>query len=82
MLAAGRRSSRAIGRNPANKPLVDACRPVEVRDGVVILGFPENQAFLREKAEQQASSLEDGIGAGPRPPGRGALRGNQRRAGR
>jgi len=40
-----------IGRNPANKPLVANCRPVEIRDGIVILGFPENQPFLREKAE-------------------------------
>ncbi len=50
-----------IGRNPANKPLVENCRPVEVRDGVVILGFPENQPFLREKAEQRRQPLEDGL---------------------
>ena len=50
-----------IGRNPANKPLVQNCRPVEVRDGIVILGFPENQPFLREKAEHRRSALEDGL---------------------
>jgi DNA polymerase III subunit gamma/tau len=50
-----------IGRNPANKPLVENCRPVEVRDGFVILGFPEDQPFLREKAEQRRSYLEDGL---------------------
>ncbi|MCY7418505.1 MAG: hypothetical protein LH650_08420, partial [Chloroflexi bacterium] len=50
-----------IGRNPANKPLVANCSPVEVRDGIVILGFPENQPFLREKAEHRRASLEDGI---------------------
>jgi DNA polymerase-3 subunit gamma/tau len=50
-----------IGRNPANKPLVANCRPVEVRDGIVILGFPENQPFLREKAEQRRKELEDGL---------------------
>ena len=50
-----------IGRNPANKPLVANCRPVEVRDGVLILGFPENQPFLREKAEQRRKELEDGL---------------------
>jgi DNA polymerase III subunit gamma/tau len=50
-----------IGRNPANKPLVENCRPVEVRDGIVILGFPENQPFLREKAEQRRQPLEDGF---------------------
>ena len=50
-----------IGRNPANKPLVANCSPVEVRDGIIILGFPENQPFLREKAEHRRSALEDGI---------------------
>ena len=50
-----------IGRNPANKPLVENCRPVEVRDGFVILGFPEDQPFLREKAEQRRTHLEDGL---------------------
>ena len=29
----------------------EVSRPIEVRDGVLILGFPENRAFLREKAE-------------------------------
>ena len=52
-----------IGRNPANKPLVENCRPVEVRDGYVILGFPEDQPFLREKAEQRRTHLEDNLGA-------------------
>ncbi len=51
----------AIGRNPANRPLVASCRPVEVRDGVVILGFPEDQPFLREKAEQRRQQFEDGL---------------------
>ena len=50
-----------IGRNPLMKTLVTNCRPVEVRDGIVILGFPEDQPFLREKAEQRRSALEDGI---------------------
>jgi hypothetical protein len=50
-----------FGRNPANKPLVENCRPVEIRDGLVILGFPEDQPFLREKAEQRRSHLEDGL---------------------
>jgi hypothetical protein len=50
-----------IGRNPLMKTLVANCRPVEVRDGIVILGFPENQPFLREKAEQRRPALEDGI---------------------
>ena len=52
-----------VGRNPANRPIVTACRPVEVRDGVVVLGFPENQAFLRDHAERKKASLEEGIAA-------------------
>jgi DNA polymerase III subunit gamma/tau len=51
----------AISRSPANKPLVTACRPVEFRDGVVVLGFPEHQAFLREKAEARKAAFEDGL---------------------
>jgi hypothetical protein len=52
-----------VSRNPANRPLVNACRPVEVRDGIVVLGFPEDQAFLRDIAERKRSALEDGIAA-------------------
>jgi DNA polymerase-3 subunit gamma/tau len=50
-----------VGRNPANRPLIAACRPVEIVDGVVVLGFPEHQPFLREKAEQRRSALEEGL---------------------
>jgi DNA polymerase-3 subunit gamma/tau len=52
-----------VGRNPANRPIVTACRPVEVRDGVVVLGFPENQPFLRDHAERKKAALEEGIAA-------------------
>jgi DNA polymerase III subunit gamma/tau len=52
-----------VGRNPANRPIVSACRPVEVRDGVVVLGFPENQAFLRDHAERKKAALEEGLAA-------------------
>ena len=41
-----------VSQSPLDKPLINASRPVEVRDGVLILGFPEHQAFLREKAEE------------------------------
>jgi hypothetical protein len=51
----------AIGSNPANRPLVTACRPVEIRDGILILGFPEDHAFLRDIAERKRLILEDGI---------------------
>jgi DNA polymerase III subunit gamma/tau len=51
----------SIGRNPANRPLIMACRPVEIRDGVVVLGFPENQAFLRDIAERKRGVLEEAL---------------------
>ncbi len=51
----------AISSNPANRPLVTTCRPVEMRDGFLILGFPEDQAFMRDIAERKRIVLEDGI---------------------
>jgi DNA polymerase-3 subunit gamma/tau len=51
----------AIARNPANRPLVATCRPVEFRDGFLVLGFPEDQAFLRDIAERKRAILEAGI---------------------
>ncbi len=51
----------AIGSNPANRPLVATCRPVEIVDGVLVLGFPEDQAFMRDIAERKRRVLEDGI---------------------
>jgi hypothetical protein len=53
----------AIGANPANRPLVSSCRPVEFRDGFLVLGFPEGQAFMRDIAERKRRVLEDGIAA-------------------
>ena len=50
-----------VARNPANRPLIAACRPVEIREGVVVLGFPESQAFLRDIAERKRSALEEGV---------------------
>lgn len=52
-----------LGRNPAVRPLITACRPVEVRDGIVMLGFPESQPFLRDHAERKRSAIEEGITA-------------------
>ena len=52
-----------VGRNPANRPLIAACRPVEIRDGRIVLGFPESQAFLRDIAERKRSVLEEGLSA-------------------
>jgi hypothetical protein len=62
LLAAWPRVVELIGRNPANRPLIAACRPVEVHDATVVLGFPENQAFLRDIAERKRAMLEEGIG--------------------
>jgi hypothetical protein len=50
-----------VAENPANKPLIAACRPVEVHDRIVILGFPEDQAFLRDIAERKRPALEAGV---------------------
>jgi DNA polymerase-3 subunit gamma/tau len=52
-----------VSRNPANRPLIAACRPIELRDGVIVLGFPENQAFLRDIAERKRSVLEEAVAA-------------------
>ncbi|HSH21906.1 MAG TPA: hypothetical protein VK992_04700 [Candidatus Caenarcaniphilales bacterium] len=52
-----------VGRNPANRPLIAACRPVDAHDGLVVLGFPESQAFLRDIAERKRSVLEEGLAA-------------------
>jgi hypothetical protein len=51
----------AIASNPANRPLVATCRPVELRDGFLVLGFPEDQAFMRDIAERKRRVLEEGI---------------------
>jgi DNA polymerase-3 subunit gamma/tau len=52
-----------VSRNPANRPLIAACRPIELRDGNIVLGFPENQAFLRDIAERKRSVLEEAVAA-------------------
>ncbi len=51
----------SIGRNPAIKPLITACRPIGVEGAIVTLGFPEEKAFLKDIAERRRPSLEDGI---------------------
>ncbi|HEX5465094.1 MAG TPA: DNA polymerase III subunit gamma/tau [Candidatus Limnocylindrales bacterium] len=50
-----------LGQNPALRPLIAACRPVEVDGRVVVLGFPEEQAFLRDIAERRKPALEEGV---------------------
>jgi DNA polymerase III subunit gamma/tau len=50
-----------VARNPANRPLITVCRPLGVDGSVVTLGFPEDQAFLRDIAERKRSALEEGV---------------------
>ena len=52
-----------ISQHPPTKPLIGACRPISVEGNVVTLGFPEDQAFLRDVAERRRPILEEGIGA-------------------
>ena len=51
-----------ISQHPPTKPLIVACRPVAVDGNVVTLGFPEEQAFLKDVAERKKSIIEQGIG--------------------
>ena len=62
LLAAWPAVVERIASNPANKPLIAACRPVEVSGATIVLGFPENQAFLRDIAERKRANLEADIG--------------------
>jgi hypothetical protein len=51
-----------LSAHPPTKPLVIACRPVAVEGNVVTLGFPEEQAFLKDAAERRKTAIESGIG--------------------
>ena len=52
-----------LSAHPPTKPLVVACRPVAVDGAVVTLGFPEEQAFLKDAAERRRPAIEAGIAA-------------------
>lgn len=52
-----------ISKHPPTKPLISVCRPISVENGIVTLGFPEDQGFLRDVAERRRAVLEEGIGA-------------------
>jgi hypothetical protein len=52
-----------VGRNPANRPLVAACRPLQIEGRIVVLGFPEDQGFLRDIADRKRPALEEGVQA-------------------
>jgi DNA polymerase III gamma/tau subunit len=51
-----------VSQHPPTKPLIVACRPVAVEGNVVTLGFPEEQAFLKDVAERKKTAIEEGIG--------------------
>jgi hypothetical protein len=51
-----------LSSSPPIKPLIEACRPIEMTGNQVILGFPEGKAFLRDVAERRRTHLEEGIG--------------------
>jgi DNA polymerase-3 subunit gamma/tau len=50
-----------LSRQPAVKPLILTCRPVAIDGGMISLGFPEEQAFLRDVAERKRPAIEAGI---------------------
>jgi len=50
-----------LSRQPAIKQLILTCRPVALDGTVVTLGYPEEQAFLREIAERKKAGIEAGI---------------------
>jgi DNA polymerase-3 subunit gamma/tau len=61
LLAAWPSVVERVGRNPADRPLINACRPVEVSGAMIVLGFPESQAFMRDIAQRKQHKLEEGI---------------------
>jgi len=52
----------AISKSPPLKPLIIVCRPIGVEGNIVTLGFPEEQAFLKDVAERKRANLEERIG--------------------
>ena len=52
-----------LSAHPPTKPLILRCRPVAVDGPIVTLGFPEEQAFLKEQAERRRPGIEAGIAA-------------------
>jgi DNA polymerase III subunit gamma/tau len=47
---------------PATKAVISECRPLSVDDNVVVLGFPEAKAFLKEVAERKRPDIEAAVG--------------------
>jgi DNA polymerase III subunit gamma/tau len=63
LLAAWPAIVEGLSAHPPTKPLILKCRPVAVEGVVVTLGFPEEQAFLKEQAERRRPGIEAGIAA-------------------
>ncbi len=43
------------------RQIIEACRPVDVQDGIAVLGFPEDRSFLRDVAERKKAILEEAL---------------------
>jgi DNA polymerase-3 subunit gamma/tau len=63
LLAAWPTIVEQLSTHPPTKPLIVNCRPVAVDGAIVTLGFPEEQAFLKEQAERRRPGIEAGIAA-------------------
>ena len=63
LLAAWPAIVERISAHPPTKPIILRCRPVAVDGAVVTLGFPEEQAFLKDQAERRRPGIEAGIAA-------------------
>ncbi len=61
LLAAWPAIVERLSAHPPTKPLILKCRPVAVDGAIVTLGFPEEQAFLKEQAERRRPGIEAGI---------------------
>jgi DNA polymerase-3 subunit gamma/tau len=62
LTAAWPRIVAELSSSPPIKPLIEACRPIDMAGNQVVLGFPEGKAFLRDVAERRRPHLEEGIG--------------------
>jgi DNA polymerase-3 subunit gamma/tau len=63
LLAAWPAIVEQLSAHPPTKPLIVNSRPVAVEGAIVTLGFPEEQAFLKDQAERRRPGIEAGITA-------------------
>jgi DNA-binding YbaB/EbfC family protein len=63
LLAAWPAIVEQLSAHPPTKPLIINSRPVAVDGAIVTLGFPEEQAFLKDQAERRRPGIEAGIAA-------------------